>query len=331
MCHDFQKSDKCPSRNTLGLYLDRSNLRDIPNIGLGTWRSDGEWDAHAVKFALDHGYTHVDAAHIYHNEEYTGKGIAEAKLNRSDIWVTSKLWNSDHRPDNVEPAIRRSLTDLGLDFLDLYLMHWPVAFVPEQGSELDRSTTIIDTWRAMEDLVRANLTRFIGVSNFSRRNLNEILSICDICPHAHEFETHPYLQQQEFVNYHMDIGIKVIAYSPLGNTNPIYNGHHAGLPALLEDPFWKDLAAKKNATVAQLVLAWGMQRGTVVIPKSVHNEHILENIGAKGIKFDSIEMHSIRLQDKKARMNNPSNDWGVQLFADLDDHVNYDGGKGQEL
>ncbi|KAI1209017.1 Aldo/keto reductase [Annulohypoxylon truncatum] len=308
-----------------------SRVPEIPAFGLGTWRSDGEQAAHAVKYALDLGYLHIDAAHIYRNEDQTGKGIHEANVDRRDIWVTSKLWNTDHRPENVEPAIRQSLSDLGLDYLDLYLMHWPVAFVPGGDSELDRDTTIVDTWRAMEDLVRANLTRFIGVSNFSRRNVNQILEICDICPYAHEFETHPYLQQQEFVNFHHEAGIKVIAYSPLGNTNPTYNGHHEDLGPLLEDPFWKALAKTKGATVAQLVLAWGMQRGTIVIPKSVHDKYIYQNIFSREINFNVLEMYNISQEDKRSRMNDPSKSWGVELFADLDDHTNPNDDKGGEL
>ncbi|KAI0889740.1 Aldo/keto reductase [Annulohypoxylon maeteangense] len=308
-----------------------SRVHEIPGFGLGTWRSNGDQAAHAVEYALSLGYDHIDAAHIYRNEDETGKGIADANVDRRYIWVTSKLWNTDHQPDRVEPAIRQSLSDLGLDYLDLYLMHWPVAFVPGDGTELDRETSIVDTWRAMEDLVRANLTRFIGISNFSRRNLNVILDICDICPYAHEFELHPYLQQNDFVNFHKEVGIKVIAYSPLGNTNPIYNGRHGNLPPLLEDPFWKKLADVKGASVAQTVLAWGMRRGTVVIPKSVHENHIYQNMFSLEINFNVLEMYNISQQDKRARMNNPSESWGVELFADLDDHTSLDGNKGQEL
>lgn len=254
------------------------------------------------------------------NEDQTGKGIAAAGLPREDIWVTSKLWNTFHREEEAKKVIHETLGRLGLDYLDLYLIHWPVAFVPDT-TKLDTSTSIVDTWKALEGLVRANLTRHIGISNFAKKDVETILEICEICPYAHEFETHPYLQQQDFVDYHDEVGIKVIAYSPFGNTNSIYDGKHADLGPLLKDPFWVDLAQKKNATTAQAVLAWGIQRDTIVIPKSTSDKHLLENLVAEDIKFTDEELEEIRKQDKKARFSNPSKFWGVQLFSDLDDHV----------
>ncbi|KAH9883599.1 Aldo/keto reductase [Xylariomycetidae sp. FL2044] len=293
-----------------------SSVREIPQFGLGTWLSDRDKVAHAVEFALDSGYNHIDAALIYRNEDQTGKGIEAAKPARKDIWVTSKLWNSDHRPDEVTAAISKSISDLGVGYLDLYLMHWPVAFVPDEGNKLDEETTILDTWRAMENLVRANLTRHIGISNFAKKDVEAIMDMCVICPYAHEFETHPYLQQQEFVDFHREIGVKVIAYSPLANTNPTY---HKDVKPIMEDAFWKGVAEKKNATVAQAVLGWGLQRGTIVIPKSVHEKYIEENQGALDITYTDEEMAAIGKEDKKVRMNNPGKSWGVKLFADLDD------------
>ncbi|KAI1498912.1 Aldo/keto reductase [Biscogniauxia marginata] len=299
-------------------------LGDIPQLGLGTWLSDRDKVAHAVEFALDSGYNHIDAALIYRNEDQTGNGILAANVSREDIWVTSKLWNSDHRPDEAAAAIAKSISDLGVGYLDLYLIHWPVAFVPGGGTELDKDTTIIDTWRALENLVRAGLTRYIGISNFAKKDVQTIIDICTICPYAHEFETHPYLQQQDFVDFHKEIGVKVIAYSPLANTNPIY---HKDLKPILKDPFWVELANKKSATVAQAVLAWGAQRGTIVIPRSVQERHIKENYGALEITFTDEEIKAIAKQDKKVRLNNPGKNWGVKLFADLDDPTNleYDG------
>ncbi|RYP57469.1 hypothetical protein DL769_009453 [Monosporascus sp. CRB-8-3] len=315
-----------------------TSTKDIPKFGLGTWLSDRDKVAHAVQFALDSGYNHIDAALIYKNEDETGKGIAAANVSREDIWVTSKLWNEHHRPDEARAreyppmhfyprthkatkAIKKSISDLGVGYLDLYLIHWPVAFVPGKGTKLDKEVTIVDTWRAMENLVRANLTRYIGISNFAKRDVQTILDICTICPYAHEFETHPYLQQQDFVDFHKEIGMKVIAYSPLANTNPTFD---SDLKPVLEDPFWKDLAKKKDATVAQTVLAWGIQRGTIVIPKSVHEKYIKENQGALKIEFTEGEMGEVAKQDKKVRMNDPGKSWGVKLFADLDDPTDLD-------
>ncbi|KAI0176472.1 Aldo/keto reductase [Hypoxylon sp. FL1284] len=305
-----------------------TRVRDIPQFGLGTWLSDRGKVAHAVEYALDLGYNHIDAARIYRNEDQTGKGIAEAGIAREDIWVTSKLWNGDHRPDEATAAITKSISDLGVEYLDLYLIHWPVAFVPGQGTTLDQETSILDTWRTMEDFVRNNLTRYIGISNFAKKDVEAIMAMCTICPYAHEFETHPYLQQQDFVDFHKDIGLKVIAYSPLANTNPHYD---SGVKPILENGFWKGLASKKNATVPQTVLAWGMQRGTVVIPKSVHEEYIDENMGALEITFTDDEMRTIRDTDKKVRMNDPGKGWGVKLFADLDAPTRLDDEEVKEL
>jgi diketogulonate reductase-like aldo/keto reductase len=244
-------------------------------------------------------------------------------VHRDKLWVTSKLWNEHHRPDEATAAIQKSIKDLGVGYLDLYLIHWPVAFVPGKGDKVDKSTSIVDTWRVMENLARSNLTRKIGISNFSKRDVETIMEICQICPYAHEFETHPYLQQQEFVDYHKEIGVKVIAYSPLANTNPTYDGNNK-LDPILEDPFWVKLAKKKNATVAQAILAWGSQRETIIIPKSVHEKYIVENLGALDITFTEEEMRDIGKQDKKVRMNNPGTSWGIKLFADLDDPTQLD-------
>ena len=196
-------------------------------------------------------------------------------------------------------------------------MHWPVAFVPG-SKDIDSKTSIIDTWRAMEDMVRENKTRYIGISNFAPHDINDLLRACDICPYAHEFETHPYLQQQDFVDWHLEHDIRVIAYSPLANTNPHYE---SGTDSILKDPFWRDLADKKDATVPQAILAWGQQRNTIVIPKSVHEEYIHENMGSVEISFTREELNEIQENDKKLRFNNPGKEWGVSLFEGLDDPV----------
>ncbi|KAF4973862.1 hypothetical protein FZEAL_9180 [Fusarium zealandicum] len=287
---------------------------EIPSFGLGTWLSKKGEVAHAVEYALKSGYRHIDAAAAYRNEGEVGEGIEASGVARKDIWITSKLWNTDHRPEQARKAIKKSIADLGVDYLDLYLIHWPVAFVPG-GTELDNDTSIVDTWLAMEQFVHANLTRYIGLSNFSPRDIDRILKVATIQPYAHELETHPYLQQQEFVNFHLERDLKVIAYSPLANTNPTYDPN---VPSILDDPFWKKLAEDKNATVAQTVLAWGQQRGTIVIPKSTHEKYIDENFASQDIKFTEDELAKIAGQDKKVRLNDPGKKWGVDFFEGLD-------------
>jgi alcohol dehydrogenase (NADP+) len=225
----------------------------------------------------------------------------------------------------VRIALEQTLSDLNTPYLDLYLIHWPVAFLPDQApgrNVLDQDTSIQDTWSAMEDLVRANLTRYIGVSNFSPRQLDDLLKVAKIKPYAHEFETHPYLQQQEFVQWHIKNNIKVIAYSPLANSNPTYDKKYPKLDPILADHFWTELALKKNITTAQAILGWGIQRGTIVIPKSVHEQRIVENLGALNVTFSEKELGEISEQDKKARFNDPGKSWGVELFEGLDDGSN---------
>ncbi|KAM0551196.1 hypothetical protein ACHAPJ_008538 [Fusarium lateritium] len=294
--------------------LSNGTSHEIPLFGLGTWLAEKGQVAHAVEYALKAGYRHVDAAAIYRNEEEVGEGIKASGVSRDKIWVTSKLWNTDHRPELVRKAIEKSIANLGVEYLDLYLIHWPVAFLPGT-KELDNDTSIVDTWLALEELVRDGLTHNIGISNFAPKDIKKILSVATVRPYAHEFETHPYLQQQSFVDFHTKENIKVIAYSPLANTNPTYN---PDIPSILHDEFWKKLAESKNATVAQTVLAWGQQRGTVVIPKSTHEKYIDENFGSQKIEFTDDELAEVAAQDKKYRFLNPGKGWGVELFEGLD-------------
>ncbi len=264
-------------------------ISGIPPVGLGLWNSKGKDASKAVKYAFEAGYTHLDSAAAYSNEDIVGSALTSKKSPaRHKYWITSKLWNDHHQPKMVRKGLEKTLSDLQVPYLDLYLMHWPVAFLPDQEDGrmvLDQDTTVQDTWTAMEDLVRANLTRYIGVSNFSPRQLDDLLAKATIKPFAHEFEIHPYLQQQEFVNWHIRHDITVIAYSPLANLNPTYDGKYPDQPSILKDPFWTHLAGTKNVTTAQAILAWGRQRGTIVIPKSVHEERIVENLGSLNVSF----------------------------------------------
>jgi amidase len=195
-------------------------------------------------------------------------------------------------------------------------MHWPVAFQPGKGREIElERVDIIETWWAMEDLVREGLVRQIGISNFNQREVERLLRHARIPPSVHEFETHPYLSQSEFVKLNLQHGLRVIAFSPLGNMNPIYE---SSSPPLLKDDFLTSIAQKKGITVAQLVLAWSMHRGVIVIPKSDHEERVAENWEAQRVVLTDDEVASITAYDKKLRFNNPSTEWGTELYTGLD-------------
>ncbi|KAJ5653838.1 hypothetical protein N7490_000841 [Penicillium lividum] len=187
------------------------------------WHAKTKRAAGIVQLALENGYRHVDAALVYGNEKEVGQGIAAAKISRSSLWVTSKLWNDAHKPAAVRPALEKTLHDLGIEYLDVYLVHWPIAFKPDTGSKIVLDNVpILETWWEMESLVRDGLVRQIGVSNFNKAQLEQLLRHARIWPTVHEFETHPFLHQQEFVDWNLEQGLRVIAYSPLGNMNPIY-------------------------------------------------------------------------------------------------------------
>ncbi|MCJ1399191.1 hypothetical protein MMC11_002393 [Xylographa trunciseda] len=303
--------------------LNSHSSLSIPLLGYGTWNLDKSNASEAVSYAIETGYRHIDCAAAYGNEKEVGKGIADglkkAGLKRSDIWVTSKLWNDHHRPDLVSKGLEKTMSDLGLDYLDLYHMHWPVAQTP---SSRKNSLGYIDTWHAMERLLPTGKVRHIGVSNFSPAQLANLIAKSHTVPFAHQMELHPYLQQTAWVQWHANHGIHVTAYSPLANSNPTYGGPKKGsTPALLENAVINEIAKESGCTPATVALAWGMSRGTSVIPKSQHKARIAENFGAKECVMPYEAFGRIEEVGRKYlhRFNNPSEGWGVPLYEGLDD------------
>ena len=224
-----------------------------------------------------------------------------------------------HSPSLVAPALNKTLSDLGLEYLDLYLMHWPV------GKSSSSSTYHFDylpTWTAMTALLSTGLVRYIGISNFSPSQLEELLANSDVKPAVHQMELHPYLPQDDWVRWHQRHGISVTAYSPLGNMNPTYGYRSSDkkAPLLLENETIKRIAEKRDCTPAQVVLAWGMQRGTSVIPKSKHEKFVKENFESRKCLLKEEDLEEVRaLSEHPRRFNNPSKGWGVHLFEGLDD------------
>ncbi|KAI4213212.1 MAG: hypothetical protein LQ351_004158 [Letrouitia transgressa] len=295
---------------------------DVPLLGFGTWNLDLSNASEAVSVAIQAGYRHIDAAAAYYNQELVGKGIADGLkktgLKRSDIWVTSKLWNDHHGSlDKVRQGLESTLSELDLEYLDLFLMHWPVA-----ESDGKNSIEFVDTWKALESVREAGLTRHIGISNFSPGQIRELLAHATHKPDVHQFETHPYLQQRHWIRWHQQHGIHVTAYSPLGNLNPNYGGVGEKLPPLLiKNEVILGIAEKRGCTAAQVVLKWGTGRGTSVIPKTSKVSHIEENVGALGCKITEDDVKEIKALERVyvKRFNNPSESWGLELFHGLQD------------
>jgi diketogulonate reductase-like aldo/keto reductase len=299
--------------------LTLNNNHTMPTIGLGTWRSPkGEVKA-AVKYALtEAGYTHIDCASIYGNEKEIGEAFvevfAEGKVKREDIFITSKLWNTEHHPDNVEKACRKTLADLQLEYLDLYLVHWGIAFEHKDNPEPVRDGMVvtepvptIETWKAMEQLVEKGLVKSIGVANFTTAMIVDLLSYAKIKPVINQIEIHPYNTQEDVVNYCHKKEIHVTAYSPLGS-----NGGKIERP--IKDPVVIDLAAKYQKSPAQILIRWSIQRDLVVIPKSVDTNRIAENIQVFDFELSADDMKKINDLNKNFRFVDPIDWWGLPYF-----------------
>ncbi|TKA63543.1 hypothetical protein B0A55_11352 [Friedmanniomyces simplex] len=273
---------------------------------------------YAVSWAIQTGYRHIDCAAAYGNEDKVGRGIADGLLKtglkREDLWVTSKLWNDHHGTNAPESAIDTTLKKLGLTYLDLYHMHWPVS----QSTFGTNTIEYRDTWAAMGLLLEKGKTRHIGVSNFDPEQLKDLLNHTSHPPSVHQMELHAYLPQTDWLKFHEDHGIHVTAYSPLAGTNPTYN-YPDDLEPLLKNPVLRKIAEKRGCTPAQVALAWGMGRGTSVIPKSQHKEYIEQNFGSLECVLKGKDVEKIdQLGGAKHRFNNPSKGWKVELYKGLE-------------
>mgnify|MGYP006280418809 CR=1 FL=1 len=281
-------------------------------MGLGTWKSAPGDVYEAVKTALETGYRHIDCAPIYGNEPEVGRGLAESidagVVDREDVWITSKLWNDAHAPEDVRPALEETLDDLRLETLDLYLMHWPVALTPGTDMPSDPSdfvsldeVPLAETWAAMEELVDAGLVRHIGVSNFNVPKLRSLMVDARITPEMNQLELHPYLQQQEMLSFAQEQDLHLTAYSPLGSKDRPEGMKAADEPLLLEDPTIAEIADRHDATPAQVLIRWAIERDTAVIPKSTSPGHIKENLAAADLDLTDADMEAIAELDRGRR------------------------------
>ncbi|MAK36593.1 MAG: aldehyde oxidoreductase [Flavobacteriaceae bacterium] len=281
-------------------------------IGLGTWKSTGADVKKAVKDALHAGYRHIDTAAAYGNEEVIGEALseifAEGKIFREDVFITSKLWNDSHAEGQVIPALQDSLKKLQLDYLDLYLIHWPVAFrngvdFPKKPEDYltPEEAPIIETWKQMEKAKKDGLAKHIGVSNFSDVKLKELIEKASVKPEMNQVELHPLLQQDDLLAYCKSENVLVTAYSPLGSGDRSNSMKGENEPNLLEIDTIKDIARKHNASAGQILISWHNHRGNAAIPKSTSKEHIKENFKAASIELDEADMKAIAKLDEHYR------------------------------
>ncbi len=293
-------------------YFHLSNGEPIPALGLGTWKSAPQVVGQAVEQALDLGYRHFDCAAIYGNEAEIGATLAgsftKGLVKREELWITSKLWSNAHHPGAVLPALQKTLQDLGLDYLDLYLIHWPVVIEPQvgfpkSGDQLLPFTpaSLEGTWRALEQAVDLGLCHHIGVSNFSLKKLEMLLSMARIRPAVNQVELHPYLQQLELLTFAQSQNILLTAYSPLGSGDRPAAFQKAEEPKLLADPVINAIATEQGCSAAQVLLAWAIQRGIPTIPKSVNPERLQQNLRAADITLTDAQMAQIGLLDRHYR------------------------------
>ncbi|KAF7586001.1 hypothetical protein BBP40_009724 [Aspergillus hancockii] len=321
---------------SLGKKVTLNTGAQIPQVGFGTWQSAPGQVGEAVYQALKAGYRHLDLATIYQNQKEVAAGIKRAYqdvpgLKREDLFITSKLWNSQHHPDVVEKALDECLAELELEYLDLYLVHWPVAF--KTGSELfplvedssveggdvviDDSISIVDTWKAMTKLPNSK-ARAVGVSNHKIEHLEAIINATGVVPAANQIERHPVLQSNDLIEYCQKKGIHVTAYSAFGN-------NMIGEPLLITRPEVKAVAEEaskrtgKTVTPAHVILAWSQVGGHSVIPKSVTASRIVENFQEVELTPEEIAKVSA-LGDNRRRYNIPYTAnkprWDIDIFGE---------------
>jgi 2,5-diketo-D-gluconate reductase A len=251
-----------------------NNGRTIPQFGFGVFQVKPEDTAEAVTLALQAGYRHIDTAQMYGNEREVGEAVAKSGLDRDDLFVTSKLANDSHRPDDARRAFAGSLAALGFDYLDLFLIHWPLP------TRYDGD--YVSTWQALEEFYREGRARSIGVSNFQPHHLRRLHTECEITPAADQIEVHPYLTQQQVREFCALHQIAIEAWSPLARGGD-----------LLRDPVVVSIAKTAGKTPAQVVLRWHIQRGDIIFPKSVTPARIRENIDIFDFELSGQDLEAI--------------------------------------
>lgn len=302
------------------------SINDIPPVGFGLWKIAPEDCANVVYQAIRAGYRHFDAACDYGNEAAVGDGISRAITDglctREDLWITSKLWNTYHHPDHVPAALEKSLDDLQLEYLDLYLIHFPIAlayvpfdvrYPPEWVYDPDAENPAMkpvnvplqDTWHAMEKLKSSGRVKHIGVCNYNTGLLHDLMHYASEAPEMLQIESHPYLTQERLIRLAQQYGIHVTAFSPLGAMSYFELDMAERNESVLDNEVVRSAAARTGKTPAQVVLRWGIQRGTALVVKSVREERMRENLAIQDFELTSEEMSTISALNINRRFNDP--------------------------
>lgn len=270
-------------------HLTLNTGNTIPQLGLGVFKIDDEAECERVVLdALELGYRHIDTAMIYRNEAAVGRALAQSGIPRDELFVTTKVWNSDQGKDEAPAALATSLDLLGLDYVDLYLIHWPA---PSRGR-------YVETWLALEDLAAQGLIKAIGVSNFEPEHLEDILEAGSVVPAINQVELHPAFQQRTVRAFGEERGILTEAWGPLGQ----------GKYELAELPGLNDLAKKHGKSIQQIVLRWHIQEGVIVFPKSVRKERLAENLDVFDFELDADDMAAMVAMDSGRRVGTHPDD-----------------------
>jgi len=301
-----------------------ANGREIPAVGLGTWQAPKGVVKGAVMEAIDAGYRHLDCAYVYGNEAEIGEAItakiAEGKVKREDLFITSKLWNTYHSHSRVSECLNLTLNNLQISYLDLYLIHWPMGYVEggetfpkdENGKFIYSNIDYLESWKAMEECVEKGLIRSIGLSNHNSQQIERIVKNCKIKPTMVQVECHPFLNQENLFKFCFERGIKVTAYSPLGA--PANPWAKEGDPSPMQEETVIKIGEKYGKSPAQVILKYQLQRGLVIIPKSVSKERMRQNLEL----FDFI----LSDEDMKA-INGVNRDRRVTHLEWVKDHPHY--------